>query len=62
MQKKQVDTIRQIADKGTEAQRTDNTSGKKHKKPFIEPELRTYPPLRNVTFLTVAGASGGSVY
>jgi hypothetical protein len=34
----------------------------KHKKVFVEPELREYPPLRNLTFLTVSGVSGGSVY
>ncbi|MGC8580572.1 MAG: hypothetical protein ACP5MB_11040 [bacterium] len=30
------------------------------KKVFIQPELRAYPPLRNVTFLTASGTSASA--
>jgi|YelNatPaOPRAMG01_1025707.scaffolds.fasta_scaffold144685_2 hypothetical protein len=32
------------------------------KKRFVKPQLNEYPPLKNVTFLSVGGVSGGSVY
>ena len=42
----------------------DNTPARnqKQKKVFVEPELKEYPPLRNLTLLTVSGVSGGTVY
>ncbi len=41
---------------------SNSAHNQKHKKVFVEPELREYPPLRNLTFLTVSGVSGGTVY
>ncbi len=54
-------TVRIIKKEQLEVNNNASLNGK-NKKPFIEPELRTYPPLKNVTFLSVGAVSGGSVY
>ena len=41
---------------------TNTSAGKSGKKPFVEPELKEYPSLKEVTLLSMPGASGRDVF
>ena len=47
---------------GKNARGAADHSSQKRKKPFVEPELREYPSLKNVTLLSMPGAQGATMF